>query len=212
MKTATIKRRKLGQRVDSVTDEQLILRYRESGNRDIFAQLVKRYERELFNYLNRYLGDAEMAEDVFQAAFLQVHLKCSQFESGRRFRPWLYAIATNKAIDAQRRNKRHRATSLDQMHGGKEDDTGSLVDLLSSAAPGPIDVVESEESQRWVRDEIEALPDHLRSVIGLVYFQGLKYREAADALSIPVGTVKSRLHAAVLKLNEAWEADHVERN
>ena len=83
---------------------------------------------------------------------------------------------------------------------------------MSSNEPDPVDVVEGDESQRWVRQEIAALPDHLRSVISLVYFQGMKYREAAEALSIPVGTVKSRLHTAVLKLNEAWQADHVERN
>ncbi len=175
-------------------------------------QLVQRFERELYNYLYRYTGNAEMAEDAFQATFLQVHLKCDQFEEGRKVRPWLYAIATNKAIDAQRRNRRHRLTSLDQINSRQDDELGSLMDLLSSNEPDPVDVVEGDESQRWVRKEIATLPDHLRSVISLVYFQGMKYREAAEALSIPVGTVKSRLHTAVLKLNEAWQADHVERN
>ena len=58
---------------DPVTDEQLLLEYRETGDRELYAQLVYRYERELFSYLRRYLGNAEMAEDVFQAAFLAVH-------------------------------------------------------------------------------------------------------------------------------------------
>lgn len=194
------------------TDEQLLLRYRDSGDREVFAQLVKRYEHELFNYLHRYMGNAEMAEDAFQATFLQVHLKCDQFEPGRKVRPWLYAIATNKAIDAQRRNRRHRVTSLDQINSRHDDELGSLMDLLSSNDPDPMDAAEVQENQRWVHNEIASLPEHLRSVLGLVYFQGMKYREAADVLSIPVGTVKSRLHAAVLKLNEAWQADHVERN
>ena len=107
-------RRQLNAKVNPVTDEQLLLRYRQTGDRELFAQLVYRYERELYSYLRRYLGDAEMAEDVFQAAFLLVHLKCGQFESGRKVRPWLYAIATNQAIDVQRRNKRHRMVSLDR--------------------------------------------------------------------------------------------------
>lgn len=212
MKTAIINRRVSRRHVDLLTDEVLLSRYRDSGDRGAFAQLVRRYERELFNYLLRYMGNAEMAEDAFQATFLQVHLKCGQFEEGRKVRPWIYAIATNKAIDAQRRNRRHRAASLDQINGRHDDELGSLMDLLSSDEPGPVDVVEGQERQRWIRDQIESLPDHLRAVISLVYFQGLKYREAAEALSIPVGTVKSRLHAAVLKLNEAWQADHVERN
>ena len=93
---------------DRLTDEDLLLEYRQTGDRSCFDTLVYRYERELYNYLRRYLVDGVMAEDVFQAAFLQVHLKCQQFEDGRRFRPWLYAIATNAAIHAQRRDKRHR--------------------------------------------------------------------------------------------------------
>ena len=113
------------------SDETLLLRYRQTGGRDDFAQLVHRYERELYNYLRRYLGDAEMAHDVFQATFLQVHLKCDQFEDGRRFRPWLYTIATNQAIDAQRRNRRHRMVSLDRAGAGREDDEiGVLIELL----------------------------------------------------------------------------------
>src|SRR5580658_542415 len=83
------------------TDEELLSQYQASGDREAFATLVGRYERELFSYLRRYLGDAVMAEDAFQATFLQVHLKCGQFEEGRKFRPWVYTIATNQAIDAQ---------------------------------------------------------------------------------------------------------------
>src|SRR5262249_776564 len=96
-----------------LSDEELLLAYRDRADRTAFTDLVNRYERELYSYLRRYLGDASMAEDAFQATFLQVHLKCDQFEAGRRFRPWLYTIATNQAIDAQRRNKRHRNISLD---------------------------------------------------------------------------------------------------
>jgi RNA polymerase sigma-70 factor (ECF subfamily) len=97
-------------------DEALLASYRQTGDSRLFAELVQRYEKELYNYLRRYLGDAELADDVFQMAFLMVHMKCDQFEPGRRFRPWLYAIATNAAIDAQRREKRHRAVSLDRVH------------------------------------------------------------------------------------------------
>lgn len=212
MTTAIPKRKLSKQNVTEQTGEQLLLRYRETGDREAFARIVQMYEHELYNYLHRYMGSAEMAEDAFQATFLQVHLKCEQFDRGRRLRPWLYAIATNQAIDAQRRNKRHRMASLDQTNTKHDDELGKLMDLLVSAEPDPVDVVDAGDNQQWVRDEISTLPDHLRSVVGLVYFQGMKYREAAEALAIPVGTVKSRLHAAVLKLNQAWHASHVQRN
>jgi RNA polymerase sigma-70 factor (ECF subfamily) len=168
-------------RVADRTDENLLLAYRDSQRRDLFEELVRRYERELFSYLRRYVGDADLAADVFQATFLQLHLKCSQFQEGRRLRPWLYTIATNQAIDAQRRNRRHRMVSLDILSGGSDDDVVKLLDL----------------------------PEHLRSVVTLVYYQGLKYREAAEALLIPVGTVKSRMHTALLKLNEVFRDSQV---
>ncbi len=182
-----------------LTDEDLLLQYRSSGERGLFAQLVDRYENELYGYLRRYLGDAEMAEDAFQTSFLQVHLKCDQFEEGRRFRPWLYAIATNQAIDAQRRNHRHRHVSLDR---SSSEEVGKLADLLVSDVPGPQFEASHTESRQWVRDALDELPEPMRAIVHLVYFQGLKYREAAEVLSIPVGTVKSRLHAAIQKLSE----------
>src|ERR1700682_1962457 len=120
----------------SFSDEELLASHRSHADRLAFSELVRRYERELYSYLRRYLGDASMAEDAFQATFLQVHLKCDQFEEGRKFRPWLYTVATNQAIDAQRRNKRHRSISLDRnTRPESSDDLGSLMDLLVSREP-----------------------------------------------------------------------------
>jgi RNA polymerase sigma-70 factor, ECF subfamily len=193
------------QAAEPPSDEDLLERFRTSGDEDAFAAMVRRYELELFNYLRRYLGNAEMAEDVFQATFLQIYLKKESFEQGRRFRPWLYTIATNQAIDAQRRNKRHKMVSLDNRTGG-DDDVGALVEMLAGRDPTADQKLEGEEAKAWVREAVDELPDPLRSALLLVYHQGMKYREAAETLGIPVGTVKSRLHSAILKLNESWAA------
>jgi RNA polymerase sigma-70 factor (ECF subfamily) len=195
---------------DPVTDEQLILDYRRTGDRELYAQLVYRYERELFSYLRRYLGSSEMAEDVFQATFLQVHLKCDLFEEGRRFRPWLYTIATNAAIDARRRNKRHRMVSLDTPREQENEDVGRLVNLLESSDSGPSDFAMSAERSLLVRQTLDELPESMTAVIHLVYYQGMKYREAAEVLEIPVGTVKSRLHSAIAKLTDVWNTSQVD--
>jgi RNA polymerase sigma-70 factor (ECF subfamily) len=192
----------------AMSDEELLLAYRDHADRPAFDELVHRYERELYSYLRRYLGDAEMAEDAFQSSFLQIHLKCDQFDRGRKFRPWLYTIATNQAIDSQRRNKRHRRVSLDRnMRHDGHDELGSLLDLLVSKEPGPDDQAQITQQTDWVREAVGQLPDGLRDAVNLVYYQGLKYREAAEILNIPVGTVKSRLHSAILKLNQAWTED-----
>src|SRR5712692_7198133 len=103
--------------LDNCSDEDLLAQFRR-GRSEAFGVLVRRYERELYGYLRRYLGDASLAEDVFQNTFLQLFLKSNQYEPGRPVRPWLYTIATNQAIDALRRTGRHQAVSLDQ---GRDD-------------------------------------------------------------------------------------------
>jgi RNA polymerase sigma-70 factor (ECF subfamily) len=202
--------RQLNAKANPVTDEQLLIDYRSSGDRELYAQLVYRYERELFSYLRRYMGNAEMAEDVFQTAFLAVHLKADSFAEGRRFRPWLYSIATNAAIDAKRRNKKHTKFSLDTPREQDHEDVGRWINLLESDAMDPADSALQEERVRLVRQALNDLPESMMTLVQLVYFQGMKYREAAEVLEIPVGTVKSRLNTAIRRLIEVWNASHVD--
>jgi len=191
------------------SDEALMSRYRDSGQTADFNELIRRFERELYRYLARYLGDASLAEDVFQNTFLQVHLKRALYEDGRPFRPWLYAIATHQAVDSLRKAGRHPTVSLDQQRSGSEDsDPGALIDLLVNEEPGPLGELQEKERQEWVKNSIERLPDTLKQTLVLAYYQDLKYREIAEILKIPVGTVKSRLHAALAKLGEMAKASH----
>jgi RNA polymerase sigma-70 factor (ECF subfamily) len=186
------------------SDEELLACF-QRGQREAFGVLVRRYERELYGYLRRYLGDANLADDVFQNTFLQLYTKVGKYEPGRPVRPWLYTIATHQAIDALRRAGRHQALSLEQQReGGGDGDIHTLAGMLESRAPGPMDRAQQEEQRLSVRATVDRLPDFLRQVVVLAYYQGLKYREIAEILAIPVGTVKSRLHAALVKLQEAW--------
>jgi RNA polymerase sigma-70 factor (ECF subfamily) len=188
------------------SDEVLMGRYRDQGRAEDFSTLVHRYERELYRYLARYLGDATLAEDVFQNTFLQVHLKRGLYESGRPFRPWLYAIATHQAVDALRKAGRHPTVSLDVRAPSPDSEPSALVDLLISQAPGPLSHLQEDERRAWVQRSIDRLPEPLKKTLILAYYQDLKYREIAEILNIPVGTVKSRLHAALAKLAEMSRA------
>ena len=194
-----------------MSDEQLFAEYRATNNDGLFAELIGRYERELYSYLRRYLGNASLAEDAFQSTFMQVHLKGHLFDGSRRFRPWLYTIATNQAIDLQRRNKRHQLVSLDRPQGSENAEVGNLLDLLQTAESSPLERLDLRERVDWVRQAVAGLPEQLASAVQMIYFRGLKYREAADELSVPVGTVKSRLHAAVQRLGDAWRSDQSNR-
>src|SRR5262249_49961335 len=113
------------------------------GQTEAFGVLLRRYEHELYGYLRRYLGDSDLAEDVFQNTFLQVYVKSDQYEIGRPVRPWLYTIATHQAIDALRRNGRHQAVSLNQSQRELPDgEIRSLLELLETRGPGPLESAE----------------------------------------------------------------------
>lgn len=186
---------------DLASDEDLMGRFQASGDQDAFALLVHRHEQALFGYLRRRLGDAALAEDVFQATFLRVHVKRASFDTGRPFRPWLYTIATNLAIDARRRDRRHRMAALDDRGG--EGERRALLDTLASPADATAAGSDVAESREWVRRAVDGLTANQRQIVHLIYDRGLKYREVAGLLGIPLGTVKSRMHAVLVCLATA---------
>lgn len=185
-----------------LTDEELFGRICRHDDAGAFTALVHRYEGELFAFLHRYLRCRELAEDVFQATFLQVHRRRGRFEQGRPFRPWLYTLAVRQAIDAHRKDVRHRRVSLDAAAGGNAG-AGSLAETVAGRESAAEDVLEREETRASVRVAVQQLPELLRKPLELVYQGGLKYREAAGVLGVPVGTVKSRIHTALLRLGVA---------
>lgn len=191
------------------TDEELMAGYLDGDEREL-AKLITRYERELYSYLRRLIGDATLAEDVFQSTFLQLHVKRHMYTPGRPVRPWLYTIATHQAIDAMRRNRRHQRASLDSPAEPARKHGPSLLDLVPGATHDPHDEAERVERRQLVRAAVDGLTEHLRVVVVLSYYQGMKYKDIADILGIPVGTVKSRLHTAVHRLAEEWEKAGVE--
>ena len=189
------------------SDEELLALIRQ-GTREAFGALVRRYEGALYGYLRRYLGDSNLADDVFQNTFLQLYTKLHQYELGRPVRPWLYAIATNQAIDALRRQNRHQAVCLHvETEEAGEGDAPQLLSLLETRELGPIYHLQGEERKQLIRASVEKLPDFLKQVVLLAYYQGLKYKDVAEILGIPVGTVKSRLHTALARLQETWSAE-----
>ena len=188
------------------SDEQLLADYR-GGDKSRFAILVLRYQRELYHFLVRFLGDRAAAEDVFQETFLQVHQSADQFDPTRRFRPWLFTIAANKARDLIRSQARRPTNPLQASISG-DDDSGEFIDLMSAAESMPGEPMEKEELQQQVQRTVMSMPEHLREILLLSYFHQFPYKQIGDILDIPLGTVKSRLHAAVAHFADRWRANH----
>jgi RNA polymerase sigma-70 factor (ECF subfamily) len=188
------------------SDELLLEDYRR-GDLAAFDEIIDRYRNEMLHFLIRFLGSRAAAEDVFQETFLQVHLSADSFDVDRRFKPWVFTIAANKARDYHRKN--HRRSTLSLSGGGDQDDRGGVIDLLDADLPSPDSPVLDSERSRLVKRVVDAMPAHLREILLLSYFQRLSYSQIADSLQIPLGTVKSRLHAAVAAFAKAWRAARV---
>ena len=189
--------------VEGKRDEELIVEH-VAGTPGVFDRLVARYAADLYNFFQRFVGNSAAADDLVQETFLQVHLSASSFDPNRSFKPWLYTIAANKGRDHIRARRRRPMQSLDS--AGSDPDSpapAALLEAQGAAVPEEVDAAEQAEA---VRRMIGQMPEHLKLILILGYYQKLPYSEIAEILGIPVGTVKSRLHSAVGSFARLWEA------
>ena len=193
------------------TDEQLLADYLE-GQKSGFEILVQRYNRELYQFLARFTGNASVAEDIVQEAFLQVHLAAGSFDRTRRFKPWLFTIAANKARDYLRSRSRRPEVPLQASIGSGEDQGQDFLDFLADASISPAEALAKKEERELVRSIVDEMPEHLKEVLVLSYYHRFAYKEMAEIVGIPLGTVKSRLHAAVSYFGRAYQAAVKERD
>jgi len=187
-----------------ISDNELLRRHLK-GDEKVFAVLLERYRVELFNFLARFTGDAALAEDVFQETFLQLHVSAGTFDQSRRLKPWLFTIAANKARDAMRSRRRRQAAPLDAPVAGSQDERTTYADLIPADVPAPSESLVNLETRQAVHNIIRQMPEAQRLVLLLSYFHELPYKEIAETLGVPLGTVKSRLHAAVKHFARQWK-------
>ena len=184
------------------SDEDLMLEFRQGATEEVFAQLVERHQRGLLNFFYQFCWDRGLAEDLCQEVFCRVFAHRHSYSVTAKFSTYLYRIARNLWIDYTRAHRnRPRVVSLDA-----ETEEGARVDQLEleprvrqhdlTAGEG----LEQQELVARVQQALDQLPDEQRAVFVLARNQGLKYSEVAEVLDIPVGTVRSRMHAAMRRL------------
>ncbi len=196
---------KTGEEKGKASDAELLERY-AAGDEAAFAEIIARYKDGLYAFLRRFLNHQDMIEDVFQETFLQLFSSRDSFDTSRALRPWLFTIAINKARDALRKQQRTAATSLGTLSEPAEMSISDAVNTLTSFQVTPYDEVTKEETALQVRNIISAMPENLREILVLAYFEQFSYKQMADILGIPIGTVKSRLHTAVVQFTRKWQA------
>ena len=177
----------------AATDEQLAQQL-QNGDRAALAALVERHYDPLLGYLYRLArGDRSLAQDLAQETFLHALRGIAHYTYPRPFKPWLYAIATNLARNHYNRADTRRTDNVvENQEYGAEDAPDSVL-------------LEQDETQAVIA-ALDSLPDHQREVIVLYFYQSLSQQAIAETLSIPLGTVKSRLSIGVSRLRERMKA------
>jgi RNA polymerase sigma-70 factor (ECF subfamily) len=174
-------------------DEQTLIHAAQHGNLEAFNELVLMYQDFLFRVAVNILHDEDAAEDVTQQAFLSAFRSLGTFRGGS-LRSWLCRILVNASYDELRRLSRAKILPLQEPNQDGEE-TGPIL-WLSDPDPSPEAQVETSEMLNAIKTCLEALPKHYRLVVSLVDVDGFSYDEAAEALGVPVGTIKSRLARA----------------
>jgi len=162
-------------------NESELVSQAQHGDRSAFGDLVRHHRAGVINVVYRMCGDAQLAEDAAQEAFIRAWQKLPSYQPRSPFRNWLYRIATNVALDTLRRER--ETVDVDKVQ-------------LRARTVGPEDSLDKLEREEFVRNAVLALPAASRAVLVLREYEGLSYRQIAETLGIPIGTVMSRLNYA----------------
>jgi RNA polymerase sigma-70 factor (ECF subfamily) len=191
--------------VNKKTDAELLARYAK-GDEAAFREIVTRYKNSLYVFLKHFLTQQDLIDDVFQETFLQLFTSRDSFDTSRPLRPWLFTIAANKAKDALRKRQRTAATPIGTIAQPDEMSFNDMLNALTSDTTRPYEELQKNETAAQVRQVIADMPENLREILILAYFNRFSYKQMAQVLSIPIGTVKSRLHTAVGRFAKDWKA------
>lgn len=177
------------------TDEELIAQF-QAGNEDAYLEIVERFKNRLFAFIYRFVGDEDLAEDLVQDTLIKVYTHRHAYREIARFSTWIYTIAGNLARTELRKRKRRATFSMSALGlGGREYE-------LPSEDFTPSKTLEGKQTEKHIRIALAKLPLHFRTVIILRDVQELSYEEISKIMKIPLGTVKSRVNRARLRLQE----------
>ncbi len=180
-------------------DEPALIHSAQNGDLDSFNTLILHYQDSVFNTALRIMGDEDYAQDAAQEAFISAFRSISTFRGGS-FKAWLMRMVTNACYDEFRRQKRRPTTPLepDTADGEEMDSPKWLADPNLT----PAERSEADELEHAIQHCLDALPTEFRTVVVLADIQGMDYSEVAVASKVPLGTIKSRLARARLRLRE----------
>jgi RNA polymerase sigma-70 factor (ECF subfamily) len=182
-------------------DRALILQC-QAGNRDAFDRLISKYQRRVYTFAYRLTGNAEDAADVAADVFVRLYTSLGSFRGNSSFVTWLYRVVTNIYLDSRKRKRIRQTQSLDDVIELEESTVQRQYD---DDSPTPQEIAEGRERTAALQKAIASLPEYQRVMIVMYHVDGMAYEEIAEALEMPIGTVKSRLNRARLALRRILE-------
>ena len=187
--------------METFTSDEQIVERALAGDADAFGEIVRRWERRIFALAYGMLGGEEEARDATQETFISAFRNLRGFRGEAKVSSWLHRIAINQCITRQRRAKVRGETALaDEMNGSGEPQ------LVAPAHESPARTAESRQRTEIVRRAVNTLPTELRQIVVMKEFEELTFQEIAEALDLPVSTVKSRLYTALRQLQMRLQA------
>jgi RNA polymerase sigma-70 factor, ECF subfamily len=184
--------------IDDQADEDLMVLY-QKGEVRAFEILLVRHRKPLYNFILRYLGDKETAEDLLQEAFMRVIKGAEAYKRQAKFTTWLYTIARNLCVDQTRRRKHRKHASLDApLDAGEE--SGSLLDVIPSKEMASDRKSVNKQLHETMQLAIAGLSEEQREVFLMREFLDMPFKQIADVVGVPENTVKSRMRYALDKL------------
>ncbi|MBN2536973.1 sigma-70 family RNA polymerase sigma factor [candidate division WOR-3 bacterium] len=183
-----------------VPDDELVRRVQQ-GNAEAFEELVRRYERKVYNITYRMLGNPEDASEALQDTFLRAYRFVGKFQFKSKFYTWLYRIATNVSLTKLRKRKSPVVMSIDEPVG----DSGEMAFEIPDEQFSPERLYEQREIRRKLKEAVDRLPEDYRTVVVLRDLEGLSNEDVSKVLNLSIPAVKSRLHRGRLALREKLE-------
>jgi len=161
------------------------------GRQDGLAELVHRYQNDLFRFCLHYLKDAERAKDLAQETFIRVYTARDRFDQSRKFRPWVLCIARNLCLNELKRKKTVSMESLEEYASSAREGFG---EILRSSADGPDELLQTAERRNLLLEALAELDEESREIVHLRFFERMQAREIAEIVGSTEGAVRTRLH------------------
>jgi RNA polymerase sigma-70 factor (ECF subfamily) len=189
--------------VEDLSDERLMELLRD-GQENALADLVHRYQNDVFRFCLHYLKNVELAKESAQETFLRVYTARDRFDVSRKFKPWMLCIARNLCLNELKRKKAVTMETLEEYASSARKDTG---ELFESPDDGPAELLMADERRNGLMAALNTLSEDAREIVTLRFFERMSAREIAEIVDSTEGAVRTRLHRILRQLRD--ECAHI---